>query len=101
MKYITLVCAGGMSSSILVKRMQEAADSQGIEVFIIAMSEASFASYKEPTDVLLVGPQVTYLLDDMKAAYEPQGIKVGAIDMITYGQMDGKKTLDLALSMLS
>lgn len=100
MKYITLVCAGGMSTSILVKKMEDVAKQEGIEVTIVAMSEAAFAGYKEPTDVLLLGPQVSYLLNEMKAAYEPKGIKVDAIDMMTYGRMDGKQVLDMALSML-
>ena len=42
MKYITLVCAAGMSTSILMARMQESAKKQGIEAKIIAMSESKF-----------------------------------------------------------
>ena len=64
------------------------------------MSEAVFATYKEPTDVLLLGPQVSYLLDKMKAEYEPKGIKVEVINMMDYGMMDGKKVLDTAFGML-
>ena len=101
MKYITLVCAAGMSTSLLVKKMQDVAKKEGKDVSIIAMSEAAFAGYKDPTDVLLLGPQVGYLLDSMKADYEPRGIKVTVIDMIDYGRMDGKKVLDMALSMIS
>ena len=99
MKYITLVCAGGMSTSILMSKMKEAAKQAGKDVSVIAMAEEKFASYKEPTDVLLLGPQVAYLLDDMKAEYEPKGIKVAAIDMMDYGQMNGKKVLEMALSL--
>lgn len=100
MKYITLVCAGGMSTSILVKKMQDVAEKEKKEVTIAAMSESAFGSYKEPTDVLLLGPQVSYLLDEMKKAYEPKGIKVASIDMMTYGRMDGKAVLDMAYSMM-
>lgn len=101
MKYITLVCAGGMSTSILVKKMQDAARKEEIEVSIIAMSESSFASYKEPTDVLLLGPQVGYLLSDMKKEYEPAGMKVEMIDMLSYGRMDGPKVLHMALDLMA
>lgn len=100
MKYITLICAGGMSTSILVKKMQDVAKKRGIEATIVAMSESAFSGYKEPTDVLLLGPQVSYLLDTFKKTYEPEGIKVADIDLLTYGQMNGEKTLNLALSLL-
>ncbi len=101
MKYITLVCAAGMSTSMLMSKMKESANKQGIEVFVTAMSESSFASYKEPTDVLLLGPQVGYLLDKMKAAYEPKGIKVAVVNMMDYGMMNGEKVLKEALALLN
>ena len=100
MKYITLVCAGGMSTSMLMKKMEKSAMEQGIEVTIVAMGEAYFPEYKGQTDVLLLGPQVSYVFDKMRAKYEPVGIKVGVIDMRDYGLMNGEKVLSTALSML-
>lgn len=100
MRYITLVCAAGMSTSMLMARMQECAKKQGIEAKIIAMSEAKFEEYDEPTEVLLLGPQIAYLEDDMKEKYEPKGIKVAVIDMMAYGTMNGEKVLKDAIAML-
>lgn len=100
MRYITLVCAAGMSTSMLMARMQESAKQQGIEAKIIAMSEAKFEEYDEPTEVLLLGPQIAYLEDDMKEKYEPKGIKVAVIDMMAYGTMNGEKVLKDAIAML-
>ena len=99
MLYITLVSAAGMSTSLLVNKMKEAAKKENIEAEIIAMSEAAFAKYDKPTDVLLLGPQVRYLLSKMKKTYEPRGMKVDVVDMRAYGLMDGKKVLDTALNM--
>lgn len=101
MTHITLVCAAGMSTSLLVNKMKVVAEKEGKEVNIIAMSESVFDSYKEKTDVLLLGPQVSYLLGKMKSEYEPKGMKVAVIDMLAYGMMDGKKVLDTALAMLA
>lgn len=100
MRYITLVCAAGMSTSILMARMQESAKKQGIEAKIIAMSESKFEEYEEPTEVLLLGPQIEYLADDIKAQYEPKGIKVAVIDMMDYGTLNGEKVLKDALELL-
>lgn len=100
MRYITLVCAAGMSTSILMARMQESAAKQGIEAKIIAMSESKFEEYEEPTEVLLLGPQIEYMADDMKEQYEPKGIKVAVIDMMDYGTLNGEKVLKDALALL-
>jgi len=100
MKYITLVCAAGMSTSMLMAKMQESAKNQGIEAKIIAMSESKFEEYNEPTDVLLMGPQIAYMEDEMKEQYEPKGIKVAVIDMMDYGSMNGEKVLKDALALL-
>ncbi len=100
MTYITLLCAGGMSTSILAKKMEKEAQSQGKEVKVIAMSESAFKTHKEPTDVLLLGPQVGHILDRMKKECEPKGIKVAMIDRMIYGQMNGKAVLEKALALL-
>lgn len=100
MKNITLVCAAGMSTSMLMGKMKESAEKQGIDVNVIAMSESSFKSYKGKTDVLLLGPQVSFLLDDMKKEYEPKGIKVTVINMMDYGMMNGENVLRDALALL-
>ncbi|CUU45962.1 PTS sugar transporter subunit IIB [Clostridium beijerinckii] len=100
MRYITLVCAAGMSTSILMARMQESAKKQGIEAKIVAMSESKFEEYEEPTEVLLLGPQIEYMADEMKEQYEPKGIKVAVIDMMDYGTLNGEKILKDALALL-
>lgn len=99
MRYITLVCAAGMSTSMLVKKMQDVAKDEGIDVHIIAMSANSFTTYKEPTEILLLGPQVSYMLPKMKGEYEPKGMKVSVINMMDYGTMNGAKVLHDALNM--
>lgn len=94
-----MVCAAGMSTSMLVQKMQKAAVAQNIEVEIRATSESSFKQYVDKTDVLLIGPQVGYLEDDFKSKYEPKGIKVSVIDRVDYGMMNGEKVLSDALSL--
>ncbi len=99
MKQITLVCAAGMSTSMLVQKMQKAAQAQNLEVEIRATSESSFKEYADKTDILLIGPQVGYLQDDFKAKYEPKGIKVSVINIVDYGTMNGEKVLGDALKL--
>ena len=100
MTYITLVCAAGMSTSMLMSKMQQSANAQGIEATIIAMSESKFVSYKESTEVLLLGPQIAYLEEELRKKYEPLGMKVMVINMVDYGMMNGEKVLKEALALL-
>lgn len=99
MKRITLVCAAGMSTSLMVSKMRLAAVSMGETVKIQAVPESEFAKYADETDVLLLGPQVGYRLNKMKTQYEPKGIKVAIINSIDYGMMNGEKVLKQALNM--
>ncbi|HOK63001.1 MAG TPA: PTS sugar transporter subunit IIB [Soehngenia sp.] len=96
---VTLICAVGMSTSMLVKKMKEAAEKKGIDAEIRAVAENKFEEYADKTDVLLLGPQVGYMLSKFKQKYEPKGIAVDVINSIDYGMMNGEKVLNTALKM--
>lgn len=99
MKKITLVCAGGMSTSLLVTKMKAAAKKFGEEVEIRATAESKFKDYEKDTDILLLGPQVGFMLKKFKDAYESKGMVVDVIDSVDYGMMNGEKVLKKALGM--
>lgn len=99
MKRIVLVCAFGMSTSLLVTKMNTAAAKNGEDVKIKAVPENEFDKYADETDILLLGPQVKYMFDKMKEKYEPKGIKVDVINSVDYGMMNGEKVLKQALSL--
>lgn len=95
---ILLVCSAGMSTSMMVKKMQEAADAKGIEHNIWAVGDAQAAVELEKADVLLLGPQVRFLESKMKGL--ANGKPVAVINMQAYGQMNGAKVLEQALQLL-
>ena len=101
MTRIILACAAGMSTSLLVSKMNMAAVKSGVSVKIQAVPENDFAKYANDTDILLLGPQVSYTLGKMKEEYEPKGIKVAVINSMDYGMMNGEKVLKEALSMVN
>ncbi len=100
MKKIMLCCCAGMSTSLLVTRMEDAAKAQGIECKIWACSEKVFEDEfnKDPADCVLVGPQIRYLLNTIKK--QAKGTPVELIDMRIYGMMDGAKVLKLGLETI-
>lgn len=97
---ILLVCSAGMSTSLLVTKMEKAAKEQGIEVNIKAVAEADLKNNLENLDVLLLGPQVRYMLSKFKDLMEPKGIHVDVINSMDYGTMNGVKVLEQAISMI-
>lgn len=56
MKNIVLCCAAGMSTSMLVQRMQAAAQQKGVEVSIKAVPVAEFKDNLAAADIILLGP---------------------------------------------
>ena len=101
-KTIMLACAAGMSTSLLVSKMQKAAEEQGVdaEIFAVAAAEAPDYAEKQHIDVVLLGPQVRFMEADFKKKMEPKWIPVGVIPMSDYGMMNGAKVLDFANQLM-
>ena len=59
---IRLFCAAGMSTSLLVTKMREAAKAMGIDADIEAAGETRMNEETEGCDVALLGPQIRYKL---------------------------------------
>lgn len=99
MKKIMLVCSAGMSTSLLVTKMKKAADEQGMAIEIFACSESEAKSKYNDVDIILLGPQVRFLLSKIQKAVEAKGTPVAVIDSIDYGTMNGPKVLEKALKL--
>ncbi|MFG5432809.1 PTS sugar transporter subunit IIB [Enterococcus faecalis] len=97
-KKIMLACAAGMSTSLLVTKMQKAAEEKQFdtEIFAVPVSEAIQCAEEKNVDVVLLGPQVRYMLHQFKVDLKAKNIPVDVIPMTDYGMMDGAKVLSLA-----
>ncbi|MDE9436654.1 PTS sugar transporter subunit IIB [Xenorhabdus bovienii] len=100
MKTILLCCAAGMSTSMLVQRMQAEAEKRGLEVAIKAVPALELEMYINEADVILLGPQIKYELPRFTALAEPLGKPISLIETMDYGALRGDKVLDHALSLL-
>ena len=63
---ILLVCAAGLSTSILMKKLEKYAEQNGIELDIDAVGIGEYQETCANYDVLLLGPQVSYQLNTVK-----------------------------------
>lgn len=101
-KTIMLVCSAGMSTSLLVTKMEKAAEDKGMEADIFAVSASEADQYLEskPVDVLLLGPQVRFMKTQFEQKLAPKGIPLEVINMTDYGMMNGEKVLAQAESLM-
>ena len=100
MKKIMLVCASGMSTSLMVNKMQNAAATKNEEIEVFAVSEAEAQELIEQVDVIMLGPQVSYILKDFEKAAKPHNIPVTIIAATDYGRMNGEKVLNIGLDLI-
>lgn len=94
MKKVLFVCSAGMSTSLLVNKTLDAAKAKGIDMEIVAMSESEAKSHALEYDIILLGPQVRFLLKKFKDLVGDKNIQVEVIDMLSYGRMDGAAVLE-------
>ena len=90
MRKVVLLCAAGMSTSLLVNKMRDAAKEEGYDCEINAYALATAKEHAD-ADVVLLGPQVRFDLNNVKK--DLPGVPVEAIDMQAYGTMNGKKVI--------
>ncbi|MGY5954720.1 Oligo-beta-mannoside-specific phosphotransferase enzyme IIB component [Kosakonia sp. BK9b] len=98
---IMLCCSAGMSTSLLVSKMLEAAKERDLSVEINAYGVAEFDTQFPRYQVVLLGPQVKYMLKTLSEKAAAQGIPVQPIDPMDYGMQRGEKVLDYALSLIA
>jgi PTS system cellobiose-specific IIB component len=91
---VLIVCAMGMSSSLLENKTIEAGKNAGVEVQMNAITTPDVGRWDWQAnwvDIVLVAPQVRYKRKSIAQAANPLGIIVQDIDVVTFGMVDGDK----------
>ncbi|ARB40045.1 MULTISPECIES: PTS sugar transporter subunit IIB [Mammaliicoccus] len=99
MKKILLVCSAGMSTSMLVKKMQDTANKEGKEYEVEALALSEAETKVDEVDVILLGPQVRFQKAQVEKVANGK-VPVDVIDMQQYGMMDGEGVLKHAESLM-
>ena len=69
---ILFVCAGGMSTGLIVKKMEKWASENGKDLVVKATGVGGYESKWQDYDCILVGPQVRFKIPEMK-----EKVKIG------------------------
>lgn len=96
MMKILLCCAMGMSTSVVVQAMKKSARAQGKDYKIWATDADSVDEEDDCPDVVLIGPQVGYKLEDLNEYFEGTKTKVAVMDKTQYGNCDGAAIVKFA-----
>lgn len=102
---ILLCCAMGMSTSIVVQSMKKAAAALGKTHKIWAIDADSICDEDDRFDVILIGPQVGFRLEEIKEMLreipdQNPHIPVAVIDKADYGSCNGEAILRYAETLV-
>lgn len=97
---IMLACNAGMSTSLVVAKMQDAAKAQGKDYKIWAVEQGEIQNELGNFDVLLLGPQVRHLQRKVKATVGDSA-PVAVIDALAYGRCNGAAILKQAEDLVN
>ncbi|WP_312712371.1 PTS sugar transporter subunit IIB [Proteiniclasticum ruminis] len=98
---IVLFCSTGLSTSLLVKKMEQTAKEKDLKIQVASYPESAMKKYIKDADVVLVGPQVRHALLEIKEVCDAHQVPLETISTKDYGSMDGEKILSQALRLFS
>lgn len=99
-KRILLVCANGMSTSMLVQQMNDwiKMSKLNYEVKCCDVVSAMIEIYN--SDLVLLAPQISYVFERMKPLAKALKIPLEIMDIESFRKFDGKSMLDSAIQLL-
>ncbi|GEM00919.1 PTS system, cellobiose-specific IIB component [Halolactibacillus halophilus] len=100
MKKILLACSAGMSTSLLVSKMEEVSNERELDTKIWAVAQDKAPEDMKEADVLLIGPQMRFMKKKFEKIGEELGVPVAVIDSVAYGRIDGSAVLDHAIKLI-
>lgn len=93
-----ICCSQGMSSSALMKKMQDYVTEQNLDVMVKASTVDRIMSGDVPFDVLMLGPQIRFEKNKIKNKFPNKPVDV--IPMKAYGRLDGAEVVKTGLKLL-
>ncbi|MQS76581.1 PTS sugar transporter subunit IIB [Companilactobacillus halodurans] len=96
---VLLVCGSGASSGFMAANMRKAAKKRDLDLKIQARSESELENYLNEIDVLMIGPHLAYLEDEMKDLVSDK-VKVILMNADYYSILDGSKAVDHLLNVI-
>lgn len=97
---VLIVCSWGMSTSLLVDSMLEAATELKYEVSVEALSAGEYAGQIDECDIILIAPQIRHLRKSIEKLAASAGKPVALIEPFHYATMNGQAVLNQVMQIL-
>lgn len=98
---VLMVCSGGMSSALVVDKVKEEAEKDGLSLDMVAVGTTEFENELKNYDLGLVAPQVKHRFSKLQKVGEEVDIPVALIEPMNYTPMGGRKILNQIKSHIS
>lgn len=95
---ILLACSMGLSTSLLIEKLKEEGVKRGLDLEVDAVTYQVVNQFVDTTDILLLGPQIRYLVKKFRDDYGKKISVIEAMDMSDYALLKADKILDEALA---
>lgn len=92
---ILLVCSAGMSTTLVIRKMENALSPKEKDWEITARPVEQFKDIYKNYDVILLAPQIRYKKDELMELSKKENIPLSIINTIDYGLAKGDKILDI------
>lgn len=91
---VLLICGSGASSGFLAANIRKEAEKQGLDINVVARSEAELDSFIGDIQYLMVGPHLKYLIPELNERVSGHNIKVILMEKSYYSLLDGALALE-------
>lgn len=101
-KTVLLICTAGITTGLLVKNVQQAADEKGLNIHVYSAPAivAEQTIQNQPIDALLIGPQSEYEVSRLKDFLTYKAVPYKLISKENYETLDGEAVLKESMALL-
>lgn len=87
---VLLVCGSGASSGFMATNMRKALSEEGIDAEVKARSESEIDSYLDDIDILMIGPHLKYMVEEINEYIEGKDVVAILMKPEYYATLNGE-----------
>ena len=101
-KTALLICTAGITTGLLVKNVQNAADERGLDIHVYSAPAiiAEQAIQSQAIDALMIGPQTKYEIARLKDFLTYKAVPYKLISRENYEILDGEAVLEEIIALI-
>ncbi|RAX22843.1 MULTISPECIES: PTS sugar transporter subunit IIB [Actinomyces] len=98
---VLLVCGTGASSGFMAANMRKAVAAHGYNIKVTARSESEIENFINETDVVMIGPHLSYVFDDIDSFVGDADVTAILMRPEYYSSLDGEAAIQHLVDVLN